>query len=316
MVRPREFQKANTPVSIGAVKLVVTGPTYEITNSDQVLVVDDDAIGEQVTIFLPVAAESKDRKLIVKKFGETASVVVDGSGAETIDEAALQIITEQYDVIEMICDGTEWFIITNNTGLTAVVANTLDLAYDQGGAGVGRVITADTGAVQVDGSNQVAVDINQADNFGCLELDKNGAGAGVALKINNAGTGLDVEGESASWSVDSTGDGTFNRVSQAFQAVTAATSTTINFANGNHVRVAMNANITTLTLSNPRDGERYLLRLTQDATGSRTISWPAAVKWRGGAAPTLGGANVVDVVSMIYDSTGSDYLADAGNAFS
>ncbi len=110
-------------------------------------------------------------------------------------------------------------------------------------------------------------------------------------------------------------DVTFNRVNQPFQAVTATTSTTINWANGNNVLLAMNANITTLTLSNPRDGEHYIVRLTQDVTGSRTVSWPAAVIWKGGSAPTLGGSNVVDVVSMIYDSTNTQYLADAGLAF-
>lgn len=204
---------------------------------------------------------------------------------------------------------------TSNIDLTAG-GNTLDAAYDQGGAGAGRTITADTGAVQVDGSVQLAVDINQAENFGCLELDKNGTGAGIVLKINNAGTGLDIEGEGATWSVNKSGDAIFNRVSQPFQAVTATTTTTVNFASGNHVRLAMNADITTLTLSNPRDGEHYVFRLTQDATGDRTISWPATVLWPGGVAPTLGGANIVDVVSMVYDETNTEYLADFSLAFS
>lgn len=34
-------------------------------------------------------------------------------------------------------------------------------------------------------------------------------------------------------------------------------------------------------------GESFLLALVQDATGSRTVTWPAAVKWAGGTAPTL-----------------------------
>ncbi len=83
---------------------------------------------------------------------------------------------------------------TSNVDLTAGGGggNTLDAAYDQGGAGAGRIITADTGALQIDGSNQLAVDINQAGNFGCLELDKNGTGAGTVLQIDNAGTGISL----------------------------------------------------------------------------------------------------------------------------
>jgi hypothetical protein len=34
-------------------------------------------------------------------------------------------------------------------------------------------------------------------------------------------------------------------------------------------------------------GHELVVQLTQDATGSRTVTWPAAVKWAGGTAPTL-----------------------------
>ena len=98
-------------------------------------------------------------------------------------------------------EGDIWYNTTSNNlllfdgagtvDLTAGAGggNTLDAAYDQGGAGAGRIITADAGAVQIDGSNQLALDINQAGNFGCLELDKNGLGIGTVLDINNDGTG-------------------------------------------------------------------------------------------------------------------------------
>ena len=46
------------------------------------------------------------------------------------------------------------------------------------------------------------------------------------------------------------------------------------------------------------------LRITQDATGSRTVTWNAIFKWSGGAAPVLSTAgNAVDIVSFIYDGT-------------
>lgn len=312
---PRQIEKAAQVFSLGCIKLVIAGPSYSTTKSDQILVVNDDTAGEAVTILLPPAVENKNRELIIKKYGSTGNVIVDGNGAETIDRSLTYTMVNQYDIIGLKCDGVEWYIVTNNTGLEAELANTIDMAYDEGGAGAGRVTTADAGAFQIDGSVQLAFDINQADNFGVLELDKNGSGSGVVLKLNNAGTGLDIEGEGATWSVNKTGDGLFNRVAQAFQAVTATTSTTVDFASGNHIRVAMDADISTLTLSNPRDGERILFVLTQDGTGSRTVSWPSAVLWRGGAAPTLGGASVIDLVSMIYDSTVSKYFADVGNAF-
>ena len=46
------------------------------------------------------------------------------------------------------------------------------------------------------------------------------------------------------------------------------------------------------------------LRITQDVTGSRTVTWNAIFKWSAGAAPVLSTAgNAVDIVSFIYDGT-------------
>ncbi len=59
--------------------------------------------------------------------------------------------------------------------------NTLDAAYDQGGAGVGRAITADAGAVAITNPN--------ADAANVLELTTTAAATGAALSITNAGDG-------------------------------------------------------------------------------------------------------------------------------
>ncbi len=150
---------------------------------------------------------------------------------------------------------------------------------------------------------------NQGDgSFRLMTVSPNSVASGILNDIQTSDP-------SGSYSIQDASDATFSRVNQPFQEVTATTTTTINFEDGNNVLLAMNANITTLTLSNPRDGEHYVIRLTQDVTGSRTVSWPATVIWKGGSAPTLGGSNVVDVVSMIYDDTNTEYLADAGLAF-
>jgi hypothetical protein len=46
------------------------------------------------------------------------------------------------------------------------------------------------------------------------------------------------------------------------------------------------------------------LRITQDVTGSRTVTWNAIFKWSAGAAPVLSTAgNAIDIVSFIYDGT-------------
>lgn len=90
-------------------------------------------------------------------------------------------------------------------------------------------------------------------------------------------------------------------------AITAAASTTVDFASGDWAPVSMGASITTLTLSNPVTGHVYLLELIQDATGGRTVTWPASVKWPGGTAPTLSGASKTDLVTLVWN--GTNYLA-------
>ena len=63
----------------------------------------------------------------------------------------------------------------------------------------------------------------------------------------------------------------------------------------------------TLTFSNPVAGETYTIKITQDATGSRLITWPSTVKWAGGSAPTLTTtAARTDQVTFYYD--GTNYL--------
>lgn len=62
----------------------------------------------------------------------------------------------------------------------------------------------------------------------------------------------------------------------------------------------------TLALSNPTVGQVFIIRLVQDGTGGRTVTWWSTIKWPGGSAPTLStGANRVDVFGFICTSTGN-----------
>lgn len=87
--------------------------------------------------------------------------------------------------------------------------------------------------------------------------------------------------------------------------VTPSTPYAIDWSAQSILEITLNQN-TTFTFSNLAAGRSLTLVLIQDATGSRTATWPAAVKWGGGAAPTLStGANEVDVVSLFIRADGS-----------
>ncbi|GAI92262.1 unnamed protein product, partial [marine sediment metagenome] len=57
--------------------------------------------------------------------------------------------------------------VTSKGSIIGGTGNTLDQAYDQGGAGAGRIITADSGAVMIDANGAEALNID-----GYLSLDE------------------------------------------------------------------------------------------------------------------------------------------------
>lgn len=70
--------------------------------------------------------------------------------------------------------------------------------------------------------------------------------------------------------------------------LTANTGTayTIDLANGTIQFLTLTGNCT-FTFPTAIDGRSFILLLRQDATGSRTVTWPAVVRWPGGTAPTI-----------------------------
>lgn len=89
----------------------VTTTPVTLTDSDQMVMVDDDTVGSGVTINLPAAADSQGNIYHIKKLGSTGAVTIDANGSETIDGSLTQIITTQYTSLKIYCDGTEWWII-------------------------------------------------------------------------------------------------------------------------------------------------------------------------------------------------------------
>lgn len=85
-----------------------------------------------------------------------------------------------------------------------------------------------------------------------------------------------------------------------------------NLENGNVAEVVLTANVTSITFLNPAPAGRACTLtaiLRQDATGGRTVAWPASVTWLGGSAPTVpAAANGVVVVSFLTTNGGTSWL--------
>lgn len=74
----------------------------------------------------------------------------------------------------------------------------------------------------------------------------------------------------------------------------------------------------TFTLTGATAGQVAVLELvlTQDATGSRIVTWPAAVKWSGSAPVLSAAANAVDRVLLASYNGGTTWFADlVGKAY-
>lgn len=94
-------------------------------------------------------------------------------------------------------------------------------------------------------------------------------------------------------------------------SITAAATTDINCGLSNIFTLTMSASIGTLTFSNiPNSGRAYNMSLfvNQDATGGRTITWPASVKWPSGTAPTLTTtASKTDILNLVTHDGGTTW---------
>lgn len=94
-------------------------------------------------------------------------------------------------------------------------------------------------------------------------------------------------------------------------------SLTIDFNDGNVQTLTLTANCTITITNSPASGRAgsMVLIISQDATGSRTITWPAAVKWPGATAPTLTTtASKRDVITLFTVDGGTSYLGALAGA--
>ncbi len=95
------------------------------------------------------------------------------------------------------------------------------------------------------------------------------------------------------------------KINASYGAITSdsdGATITFNLATSNLHTVTLGGN-RTLALSNASVGQAFVLRLVQDGTGSRTVTWFSTIKWSGGSAPTLTTtASKTDVLGFICTS--------------
>lgn len=88
----------------------VTG-AYTLTVQDYILLCN--ATGGTYTITLPAASGLDGLIFFIKKTDSSGNAVtVDGNGSETIDGATTKTLSAQYATLQVVCDGSNWHILS------------------------------------------------------------------------------------------------------------------------------------------------------------------------------------------------------------
>ena len=95
----------------GGGRFITVTTTPYAAASFGIILVDDDTVGGAAVVNLPAASGNENLIYNVVKIGSTASVTVDGNGSETINGATTNVLSSQWDSIEIVCDGTQWVIL-------------------------------------------------------------------------------------------------------------------------------------------------------------------------------------------------------------
>ena len=88
------------------------------------------------------------------------------------------------------------------------------------------------------------------------------------------------------------------------QTVTDGATQTFDMSQGSRFSWTLGANRTMSAPTNVPDGCLIWLYVTQDATGSRTVTWPSTFRWPAATAPTLTTtASKTDLIWGQWDAT-------------
>ena len=109
----------------------------------------------------------------------------------------------------------------------------------------------------------------------------------------------------------STGRTVIKDLTETVYALTYASTITPDVANGTVQKVTLTGNVTFSAFSNPVAGQSLTLIVTQDGTGTRTLT--STMKFSGAAKTLSTAASSIDIITVFYD--GTNYFASLGKGF-
>lgn len=138
----------------------------------------------------------------------------------------------------------------------------------------------------VAGSKKITISEYQLSPYSAGSVNSIGyLNSSKALSFNSTfvfdGTNLGLGTASPAANFDLNGD-----YKEKVNTANTGTTYTINLSDGTIQLLTLTGNCT-FTFPTATAGKSFMILLKQDATGSRTVTWPATVKWPSSTAPTL-----------------------------
>lgn len=234
----------------------------------------------------------------------TANTPMGGFRHTGVDDG---VARDDYPSIGQIQDnGLVWCGTAGGTGDVITIAATPVIAAYVTGMRLAFVTSAaNTTAVTV---NLNAIGAKSLKKMGTVALNANDILSGQIVEILYDGTQFQVVSPAGCLDTTTANIGIYTEKLNAVGSTGG--SVTADFSLGRHYSITMTSN-TTFTFSNPGvtgTAVPYVFYLKQDGTGSRTVTWPASVKWPSGIAPTLTTtAGRTDEIVLISRDGGTSY---------
>lgn len=263
-----------------------------------------------------------NRNLILPTVARPFIVTNNCTGAFTLTVktvAGTGIVVPQGGSMLLYCDGTNIVQGVNTTGISSgTVANggTGQTTYTDGQLLIGNssgntlsksTLTAGSGISVTNGNGFISIAATGGSGTvtSVSVTTANGVSGSVATSTTTPAITLTLGAITPSSIVSA---GNVSYTGQSFGNVftlTDASTIAWNMNSGGIASVTLGASRIMGAPTNIQAGGTYALRVIQDATGSRLITWNAAFKWPSGTAPTLStAANAVDLVTFIsYDGS-------------
>jgi len=241
--------------------------------------------------------------------------------------------------IENATAGGQSIVISQGSGGNVTVTNSSVKVVYSDGAGSGAAVV--DALVDLDLSGTTTADTLSTTNFtlGGTAVSSTGAELNILDGVTSTTSELNIlDGvtattaelnyldiaalgtSAASKAVTADGNGVVRfsaGIAEKVVALTSGTTVALDINDGTIYTITLGHNIGTFNWSNPGAGSGFILKITQDGTGGRSITWPTGVKWAGDVAPTLSAAaNAVDVFTFFHVTGTVFYGFTAGQVMS